>query len=180
MTKNNIKARDLSVKNSPHKNTITKLGIVVLVLLNIGCDQLTKDVVRNTIAPMEYVAFLNDRFILTNVENTGAMLGFGANLPPIFKRILLQGLPIFVLLVLLFRVLKKPNLDRWLTLAFAFVIGGGIGNLRDRVAYGSVTDFFQIKWGVFRTGIFNMADVSVSIGILLIIVVSLRQKKLAL
>lgn len=152
----------------------------MLVLLNIGCDQVTKEVVRNTVAPMEYIAFLNDRFILTNVENTGAMLGFGENLSPIFKRILLQGLPIIVLLILLFRILKKPNIGRWLTLAFAFVIGGGIGNLIDRVAYGSVTDFFQIKLGFFKTGIFNMADVSVSLGILLIIFVSFRQQKPAL
>lgn len=152
----------------------------MLVLLNIGCDQVTKEVVRNTIAPMEYIAFLNDRFILTNVENTGAMLGFGENLSPILKRILLQGLPIIVLLILLFRILKKPNIDRWLTLAFAFVIGGGIGNLIDRVAYGSVTDFFQIKWGFFKTGIFNMADVSVSLGILIIIFMSFRQQKPAL
>ncbi|WP_339709903.1 signal peptidase II [uncultured Kriegella sp.] len=152
----------------------------MLVLLNIGCDQVTKEVVRNTIAPMEYIAFLNDRFILTNVENTGAMLGFGENLSPILKRILLQGLPIIVLLILLFRILKKPNIDRWLTLAFAFVIGGGIGNLIDRVAHGSVTDFFQIKWGFFKTGIFNMADVSVSLGILIIIFMSFRQQKPAL
>ncbi len=170
----------MSIISRLHKNTIKKLGIVVLVLLNIGCDQLTKDVVRKTIAPLEYITFLNDRFVLTNVENKGAMLGFGADLPPILKGILLQGLPIFVLLILLFRVLKKSNLDYWLTLAFAFVIGGGIGNIIDRVAYGSVTDFFQIKWGVFKTGIFNMADVSVSIGVFLIIFLSFRQRKLAL
>ena len=42
--------------------------------------------------------------MLTNVENTGAMLGFGQHFPPIVKRLFLQGLPLLVLLVLLFRI----------------------------------------------------------------------------
>ena len=157
---------------------IKKIAILVLVLLNVGCDQLSKSVVRQTISPQEYIQVINDNFILTNVENTGAMLGFGASFPPIVKIILLQGLPILVLLILLFRILQKSNMNKWLVVAFAFVIGGGIGNLIDRVAYGSVTDFFYIKLGFFKTGIFNMADVSVTIGALLILFLSVRYRKL--
>lgn len=77
-------------------------------------------------------------------------------------------------------MLKKTNLNRWLVLAFAFVVGGGIGNLIDRIAYGSVTDFYQIKLGIFKTGIFNMADVSVTIGVLLILFLSVGNRKLAI
>jgi signal peptidase II len=71
-------------------------------------------------------------------------------------------------------------MDPRLAIAFAFVIGGGIGNLWDRVAYGSVTDFFQIKIGFFKTGIFNMADVSVSCGVLFILFLLIRKQKIAL
>lgn len=154
--------------------------IILIVLLNIGCDQISKDVVRKNVSPNEYIQVVQDKFILTNVENAGAMLGFGQNLPPTLKIILLQILPVVVLLVLLFRILRKSNLNKWLIVAFAFVIGGGIGNLIDRIAYGSVTDFFQIKLGFFKTGIFNMADVSVTVGVLLILFLSLRDKKLAI
>ncbi len=154
-----------------------KIGILVLVLLNIGCDQLSKDIVRKNVAPMDYIQVVSENLILTNVENTGAMLGFGQNLSPIPKLIFLQILPVSVLLILLFRVLQKSNLNKWLIIAFAFVIGGGIGNLIDRIAYGSVTDFFQIKIGILRTGIFNMADVSVTIGVLLILFLSIGTKK---
>jgi len=150
------------------------------VLLNIGCDQISKDVVRKNVTPNDYIQVVQDKLILTNIENTGAMLGFGQNLPPILKIILLQALPVLVLLILLFRILEKSNLDNWLIVAFAFVIGGGIGNLIDRIAYGSVTDFFQIKLGFFKTGIFNMADVSVTMGVLLILFLSMRNKKLAI
>jgi signal peptidase II len=119
-------------------------------------------------------------FILTNVENTGAMLGFGQNFPPFLKIILLQGLPLLVLIVLLYRLMTKAHLNRWAAVGFAFVVGGGLGNLIDRMLYGSVTDFFQIQLGFFKTGIFNMADVAVTFGVLLILGLSLFHKKITI
>ncbi|WP_394748604.1 signal peptidase II [Spongiimicrobium salis] len=160
------------------KKALQRLTIILIVLLNIGCDQISKDIVRKKVVSHDYIEILSDNFILTNVENTGAMLGFGQSLSPILKIIFLQSLPILVLLFLLYRILKKQNLDKWMVVAFAFVIGGGIGNLIDRVAYGSVTDFFQIKVGPLKTGIFNMADVSVTSGAILIFILLLRNKKL--
>ena len=157
---------------------VYRFYIIVLVLLNIGCDQISKKVVRNNVESRDYIELIDDHFILTNVENTGAMLGFGAGFPPSVKIVLLQIVPIMVLMLLLYRVLTKKTIGTWLVIAFAFVIGGGIGNLIDRVAYGSVTDFFQIRLGIFKTGIFNMADVAVTSGILLIFFLSLYSKKL--
>lgn len=162
-----------------NKNGMKKLGITLLVLLNIGCDQISKGVVRKNVSSRDYIQLINDNLILTKIENTGAMLGFGDSLPPILKIILLQVLPSMVLLILLYRILQKSNLNTWLIVAFTFVIGGGIGNLIDRVAYGSVTDFFQIRLGFFKTGIFNMADVSVTIGVLFILFLSFKTKKLS-
>ena len=157
---------------------IKKIAIILLVLLNVGCDQLTKSLVRKNVSYQEHIALIDDNFVLTNVENTGAMLGFGSDLSPTLKLIFLQGLPVLVLLVLLVRILQKSNLNKWLVVAFAFVIGGGIGNLIDRIAHGKVTDFFHIKLGFFQTGIFNMADVSVTTGVFLILFLSFRNSKL--
>lgn len=161
------------------KRIFKRVGIIVLVLLNIACDQLSKDVVRKNVRPYDFIEIVGDHFILTNVENTGAIMGFGANLAPIFKLIFLQFLPVMVLAILLFRILQRSQHDKWLILALTFVIGGGMGNLIDRIAYGSVTDFFQLQWGFLKTGIFNLADVSVTLGVLLILLVSLRHKKIA-
>ncbi len=156
---------------------IKKIGILFLVLLNIGCDQLSKNAIRTHVSPKEYIEVVSDHLILTNVENTGAMLGFGANLSPILKVIFLQLLPIIVLLILLFRILQRSTMNKWMVIAFSCVIGGGMGNIIDRIAYGSVTDFFHIKFGIFQTGIFNMADVSVTVGTILILFLSLRNSK---
>ncbi len=157
---------------------IKKLGIILLVVLNIGCDQISKRLVRNNVGHKDYIEVIDNHFILTKVENTGAMLGFGQDLSPALKIIFLQAIPVIVLMILLFRILRKTDLDKWLILAFACVIGGGIGNLIDRIAHGSVTDFFLIKLGFLKTGIFNMADVSVTMGVLLLLFLSFRTKKL--
>ncbi len=156
---------------------IKRIGIILIVLLNIGCDQISKGIVRKKIASSEYIQVINDNFVLTNVENTGAMLGVGQNLPQPLKILLLQISPILILMFLTFNILKKRNLNKWLTIAFAFVIGGGVGNLIDRVAYGSVTDFMHISLGPIKTGIFNMADVSVTLGGIFILLFSFRRKK---
>tara|TARA_R110000796_G_scaffold252619_2_gene388841 strand:- start:88612 stop:89091 length:480 start_codon:yes stop_codon:yes gene_type:complete len=157
---------------------LKKITILILVLLNIGCDQISKNIVRKNVNQNEYIQLVNDNFILTNVENTGAMLGFGEGFPPILKIILLQILPVVVLIALLINILRKTYINKWLLGAFAFVIGGGIGNLIDRIAHGKVTDFFILKLGFFKTGIFNMADVSVTLGIILIFILSIKHKKL--
>lgn len=157
---------------------IIKIGVVVIVLLNIGCDQLSKNIVRQTIAPAAYIQVVKDNVVLTNVENTGAMLGAGKNLPQPWKTILLQVFPILILLLLLLSILKKTHLNKWLIIAFAFVIGGGIGNLIDRIAYGSVTDFLFLSMGPVKTGIFNMADVSVTLGGIFIILFSFKHKRI--
>ena len=157
---------------------VKKIVIVVLVLLNLGCDQISKDLIRKNVDSSDYIQLIGDHLIMTNVENTGAMLGFGDNFSPILKNIILKGLPIIVLFVILFRIWQKKKMNLWLIIAFGFVIGGGVGNLIDRIAYGSVTDFFQIKLGLLRTGIFNMADVSITLGTLLILALFLRNRKL--
>jgi signal peptidase II len=54
-------------------------------------------------------------------------------------------------------------------IGLCFVIGGGVGNLFDRILYGSVTDFLYLKFGIFQTGIFNMADVSIMAGMSIIL-----------
>lgn len=156
-----------------------RFWILAILLFSIGLDQLSKYAVRFYITPMDYIPLVEDFFILTNVENTGAMLGLGQNLAPWLKIIWLQLLPVVMLLLFLYNILKKEHLDSKVIFAFALVIGGGIGNLIDRIVYGSVTDFFQLKMGVLKTGIFNMADVAVTTGVLLIIMLSIRHKKMA-
>ena len=60
-------------------------------------------------------------------------------------------------------------MPRGILLGLACIVGGGIGNLWDRTLYGSVTDFMLIDFDVVRTGIFNVADVSIMVGVGLVL-----------
>lgn len=155
------------------KNLIRTSIIFLIVLLNVGCDQLSKEVVREHIEANEVIHVVDNHFILKKVENKGAALSSFANLPKFPKMILLQLLPILVLLYMLRMIIIKTKLPPLLVLGMCFVIGGGIGNILDRMLYGSVTDFMYLHFGFLRTGIFNMADVSVVIGTLLALLVIL-------
>lgn len=125
---------------------------------------------REQIASHETVKMVGDNFILTNVENTGAALNLGQDLSPNMKMIFLQILPLFILALLFVYVLKESKISRLHLVAISFIIGGGLGNIYDRILYDSVTDFMYLEYGFLHTGIFNMADVSVVIGGVLILI----------
>ncbi|NNC51168.1 MAG: signal peptidase II, partial [Flaviramulus sp.] len=86
-------------------------------------------------------------------------------------------LPILVLGFVLRYIIKDKSLDNWSLFAFSSIIGGGLANVYDRIVYGSVTDFLFIDLGgVFKTGIFNMADLSVTTGMIILIIFSFKKK----
>lgn len=153
------------------------LAIVLLIAANIGCDQVSKAIARKEISRGERIEVIGDNLVLTKVENTGAFLGMGSGLPQWLKNILLLGLPAVVMTGLFVYLLTKTTLSRTTIVALSFIVGGGIGNLYDRILYGQVTDFLFMDFEIFHTGIFNMADVSVMVGTGLILVESFFSKK---
>jgi len=74
-------------------------------------------------------------------------------------------------------VYRDKEIDKISLIGFCFIIGGGIGNIYDRILYGSVTDFLFIDLGgIFKTGIFNIADLSVTTGMIMILLMSFKNK----
>ena len=143
--------------------------ILSVILINIGCDQVSKELVRQKVFPYEAIHFLNNHVTVTRVENSGAFLSAGDSLPQSAKRIFLSLIPLVVVLLGLVYIFTKPAISEKTLIGFCFVIGGGAGNLFDRIMYGSVTDFLHIKFGFLQTGIFNLADVSIMTGMTIIL-----------
>jgi len=143
--------------------------LLLLVLLNLSCDQISKRIARTNLSYYEEVNVISDHFVLTKVENSGAFLSIGNNLPTPIKLIFLSILPFAVLAFGLYYLLRNKNMPILLAIGIAFTLGGGMGNLYDRILHGSVTDFMHINYSFIKTGIFNMADVSIMIGMSLIL-----------
>lgn len=161
------------------KKTPIKFALLLIIIaLNLGCDQFSKVIARKNIEPYEQIDVIKDRFTLTLVENTGAFLSAGSNLPEIVRIMLLMVLPIAVLGYGLWFLYSNKHIPRLMQIGVCFLIGGGIGNIYDRIVYGSVTDFLHLDFVLFRTGIFNMADVSIMTGIGLLLLQNLTAAKI--
>jgi len=153
-------------------------SIILLIVFNIAIDQISKIIVRAKIDPTDRIHVIGDTFLMMNVENEGAFLGMGSDMNPTLKVIFLLILPVAVLGYLIYYILKNKGLDKLSLIALCCIAGGGIANVFDRIAFGSVTDFFHLDFGgVFRTGIFNIADMSVTFGMLVLLYTVLFSKK---
>jgi len=152
--------------------------IVLLIILNIVLDQISKILVRLYVIPGSESSIIGDFFTLHNVENSGAFLGMGSDLNPTLRFVFLLALPILVLGYVTIHIIKNKELDKLSLIGFCCIVGGGIANVYDRIMYGSVTDFFHIDLGgVFKTGIFNFADMSVMFGLGLLLFASFKKGK---
>ena len=150
------------------KSIIRIVLILLIITVNIGCDQFSKKIIKRSVLPYETIHVLNDHVTLTRVENSGAFLSAGDSMPKNAKHIFLALIPMMAIVLGLVYLFLKPVSHNML-IGLCFVIGGGVGNLFDRILYGSVTDFLYLKFGVFQTGIFNMADVSIMTGMFIIL-----------
>ncbi len=152
--------------------------ILSVIIITIAIDQISKIWIRANVIKGSTSEIIGDFFTLHNVENKGAFLGMGSELNDTLRIILLLILPVVVLAFVLRHILKDKTLDNLSLFAFSSIIGGGIANVFDRFVYKSVTDFWHIDLGgVFRTGIFNVADLFVTTGMIILVIASFRKKK---
>ena len=131
---------------------IRPLLILLILTLNIGCDQVSKTVVRHKMEYYDVYTYFHNHIQIRRVENTGAFLSLGDSLSGPLRYILLNLLPLLAVLFGLYYVFTRTDLHRITLLGIILIIGGGAGNIYDRITQGSVTDFLYINFGLFQTG----------------------------
>lgn len=148
-----------------------KTSIIAMVLLgSVGCDQLSKATARHFLEQSGTRSFLGDTLRLTYTENHGAFLGLGSSLPEGLRTAIFTFMVALGLVALLAWMLRAPKLTSTAIVALSLVVGGGLGNLIDRVVNnGGVIDFMNLGIGPLRTGIFNVADVWIVVGAALLL-----------
>ena len=82
----------------------------------------------------------------------------------------LTAIILLITLIILWMILKTKGLEK---IAFMMILGGSTGNIFDRLYYSSVPDFIDIHYGNFHWFIFNVADIFISIGVLLLIILEI-------
>lgn len=133
------------------------MGYLLIVVLWVALDQYTKYLVVSNLALGESVPLLENVFHLTYVNNYGAAFS------------LLQNKQIFLIvftaaamvLMLLYMIAQRKKVSGWILFALSLIVGGGIGNLIDRILNGYVVDFLDFRlW----SPVFNVADIGVTCG----------------
>lgn len=134
--------------------------ILLITVLLIVIDQLTKLAVVSTMSLNQSVPVIPNVFHITYVHNFGAAFGILAHRTGFFILI-----TVAVVLFILFFLRQVPGEHTLLRVALALQLGGALGNLIDRVRFGYVVDFFDFRvWPVF-----NVADIAIVTGIGLLI-----------
>jgi signal peptidase II len=148
-----------------------RLLVFALVLAScVGCDHAAKQVATELLAPGSGILLLGGLVQLELVSNPGAFLSMGAGLPEPVRHLLLIGVVPLLLIAVGVFVWRSPATQPVHVVALGLVAGGGFANWLDRVlGDGSVTDFVSLGVGALRTGIFNLADVAIVLGILLLL-----------
>ncbi|MEO5685267.1 MAG: signal peptidase II [Chitinophagaceae bacterium] len=143
-----------------------------LLILLMGLDQLTKQLAKEHLRDKPVQSFFHDSFRLDYIENTGAFLSFGDDWPPAVSFWLMNVLPLLFLTGLLVYAIRKTATRTILQIVpFLLLCAGGFGNVIDRIMYDRhVTDFMNLGISKLRTGIFNVADVYVSAGVIMLLV----------
>ncbi len=145
------------------------VAAIVIVL-----DQLSKMVISSHFVYGESFA-VTPFFNLVLAHNTGAAFSFLSDAGGL-QRWLFSVIAI-VASVWIVWLLRKHQSQKLFCFALAFILGGALGNLIDRIAYGYVVDFLDFYWGGYHFAAFNLADSAITCGAALLIWDSFKGKE---
>lgn len=161
---------------SPNIHRILVLGGLFAVLLL--SDQWSKFWAIDTLAGAPPRHYLGGVFTLTYAENTGGWGSLGATWSPWVRRTALIIAPAFVLFGLGVYLVRTEKFDWWRAIGYIGIISGGVGNLIDRFRLDHVVDFLYLGYGPIGTNIFNIADMGILFGFILVLYRSWALSKL--
>lgn len=146
------------------------------ILVCVGCDQSSKMLAVRYLSGSAPLTWFGDTFRLHYVENQGAFLSLGAALSPGTRMVLFELMVGLLLAGLTAYALLAKRLATAEVVATALIVGGGVGNLIDRLHLGYVRDFANLGLGRLRTGVFNVADLAIMAGFAVLIVYLARTR----
>ena len=159
---------------SNHMHAQTKFfALLFLVITCVGCDQMSKHMAKTMLAHRSPQSFFSDVLRLHYAENPGVAFSLGAQWPEHWRMALFVVGTSFCLAFLLIYLLRAKIRNDYHLLALTLIFAGGIGNLIDRIFRdGRVIDFLNLGFGDFRTAIFNLADLAITSGMILLLLTS--------
>ncbi|WP_339436852.1 MULTISPECIES: signal peptidase II [unclassified Pseudomonas] len=161
----------------PNAGRFGRLGWLVLSLLVLVIDQISKAHFEGTLEMFQQIVVIPDYFSWTLAYNTGAAFSFLAEGGG-WQRWLFAVIAVVVSAVLVVWLKRLGRDDTWLAIALALVLGGALGNLYDRIALGHVIDFILVHWqNRWYFPAFNFADSAITVGAIMLALDMFKSKK---
>lgn len=145
--------------------------IVILAIVFLVIDIVSKVIVSNFMNVYDSVVIIKDFFYITYVRNTGAAWSIFADNTWIV--IILSLIIIGIIIMYIYKRKPKTILEK---IGYSLILGGAIGNFIDRIVYGYVIDFFDFYIFGYDYPIFNLADIFIVIGVMLLVIYTWRCK----
>ncbi len=143
-------------------------AVALWIFLVVVLDQLTIWAARGPLQEAGPFSFLGGWIHFETYENSGAFLSLGASWSPSARRWAFQ-IGVVATLAYIGWLYKTKKWDQKATFGLAMIWAGGFGNLIDRFWKDSVTDYLVLGQGWFRTGVFNIADFAIVLGLLFVL-----------
>lgn len=137
--------------------------ILPIAGISLVLDQIIKVIVITNMSLYDSVSVINNFFNITYVRNTGAAWSILSG-----NTMLLSVISLVALVLIYFYCIKDKKLTKFETLSYGLLIGGTFGNLVDRIFYGYVIDYLDFKIFSYNFPVFNLADICIVIGVILI------------
>ena len=141
------------------------IQLIITSGLVLALDQASKLLVQRNMELYQAIDLIGGFFRIVYVRNTGAAFSILTD-----RVYLLIPVAVVAVVLILFFYFRLEKDERWMRLSLSFVLGGALGNLTDRIAYGSVVDFMDLFWRNFHWPTFNFADVFIDVGVAMIII----------
>ncbi len=155
----------MSIHQGKILNKINILNILLILFIFL-VDRFSKvEIIKKVLSDKNNI-YINEYLNLDLVWNRGIGFGFLDIESGIFYN-LITFFIFLIILVLFYLVFKSSTLDKFL---YSIIIGGAFGNFYDRIVYYSVPDFIDIHYNNFHWFTFNVADIFISIGIIVILI----------
>lgn len=153
-----------------------RLPYLLLVIGTLILDRWTKLLIHSRFELNESVPVIDGFFNITYVRNTGVAFGIFSSISAPAKSVLLSVFTAVAAIVVVVYSIRSPIRNRLLQVALGFILGGALGNLYDRLAYGYVIDFLEFYVGSYHWPSFNVADSAISTGVLLLAMEIIRNE----
>ena len=141
--------------------------LAVISLVCVGLDQLTKILCVNNIALGDSITVIPGVLDFTYIQNRGAAFGSLSGARWVF----MIASVVMIIVITAYVISNRNTMSYPTVITLALIVGGGIGNMIDRIALGYVIDFVDVRFIPFWKWIFNVADSFVCIGAFLLVII---------